>query len=181
MKSNKQVALIVKEDGLIYVNEVPEEPRSGICSPEPRWNCYQLPGCICAREWNPYRTALASAKETAILCVDQEKAHGIIWRNHASQKDRQQGNALKPGIYPIPDLQWEVKEELEYPIDHTSYPPYRQVAILKESTPSTEQLKDIDVTQEEESQDELWKQARHLIEIWDIDGLFKQFIITRKP
>ena len=90
--------------------------------------------CACCQSLAKYESALASAKESAVLVSDQEKAHGIIWRNYASKKDRQHGNELKPGIYPIPGLEWElVAKPVQVGFGRWGY---EQVAILKESTPS---------------------------------------------
>lgn len=33
----------------------------------------------------------------------------------------------------------------------------------------------------QEDQEELWKEARHYIDVWRIEELFKRFKITRKP
>ena len=116
--------LIVKEDGLIYAAEVPEEPTMGICSSEPIPNCYEQPNCLCAKEWKPYRAALASAKESAIPVSDQEKVIRVLLNAHGV-KAMSSFDPIKPkpGIYPIPGLQWKVD------LTHL-------VAILKESTPS---------------------------------------------
>lgn len=122
-------ALIVKEDGLIYVGEVPEEPKFG----NPIYEGVRTE--LIRRD---YQRALASAKDSAILVSDQEKAIGILMLHvdHLIHKRP----ALKPGIYPIPDLQWKVD------LTHL-------VAILKESTPS-----------ETESQEELWSAIEDIVE-----------------
>ena len=154
-------ALIVKDDGLIYAAEVPEEPKRTIWVRDfVRYN----------EDMAKYRSAIASAKESAVLVSDQERAGELIfwdWFNKSGEDDTYL--ALKPGIYPIPDLQWEEDE------GHLC-----KVAILKESTPSTEQ----------ESQEAIWKE---LIDIYDLansssygygylmNRLKSQFTITRKP
>lgn len=92
-------ALIVKDDGLIYVAEVPEEkPLMDISGSE------AYPQMVYDAEMEEYEEALASAKENAVLCADQEKARKILLEYHGD------GNLLQrfEGIYPIPDLQYEV-------------------------------------------------------------------------
>lgn len=96
----KQSALIVKEDGLIYVNEVPEEPE--YCREFKGTDC-QGSECHCMLHKIRYDRALASAKETAVLCADQEQARDLVWQFHKAFYK------VPPGIYPIPDLQWERK------------------------------------------------------------------------
>lgn len=84
-------ALIIKEDGLIYVNEVPDHP------------CEQLPDHDCP--------ICQGARDTAVLCADQEQAREILFvRRCIFPKEI----ALKQatGIYPIEGLKFEVKEEL---------------------------------------------------------------------
>ena len=136
-------ALIVKEDGLIYAAEVPEWPN--YVEDNHLWN-HNLE--------MRYEVALTSAKESALLCADQEKANklligvGVLF-NTATLKP-------KPGIYPIPDLQWEVKrtkkcnpawgsceKESGHKGSHAQFPKFspKQVAILKESTPSEPKIK----------------------------------------
>lgn len=102
----KKSALIVKEDGLIYVNEVPEENEFY------RQDSARLPNSK-TFFMVEYTKALTSAKESAILVSDQEQATGLIYMNASRDNFQHRGNyvvGIKPGIYPIPDLKWEVKE-----------------------------------------------------------------------
>lgn len=195
----QMTALIVKEDGLIYVNEVPEEPKCyhelslshEICETMTEGNC------SCVR----HQQALASAKENAVLCADQEQARDLIFKPgmkviiggevtllewaklYAKVHDggepwqtMKYRLTLKSGIYPIPDLKWEVKErqckdsgtdELGWEVG------FEIVAILTLS----EQPKG------EESQVELWLEVANIIdthsEMHRIPILMTQYTITR--
>lgn len=90
-------SLIVKEDGLIYVNEVPPHYLSGegIKKYSESFN-YSDPRLA-------YEADIASATESAILCADQEQAKDLIWQFHKAFYK------VPPGIYPIHDLRWGVK------------------------------------------------------------------------
>lgn len=152
-----------------------------------------------------YEYALSAAKESAIEFADQEQAEAVLDKvyNGAWRKNKPFDNP-KPGIYPIHGLQWEVIEACSHdscPVDagceHCQKPV--KVAILKESTPSTEQLKDIDVTQLKESEDDLIAEIEDIVEgtyfhvsIYpesvivtekrgSSNSVVKQFTITRKP
>lgn len=142
------VALIVKEDGLIYVNEVPEEPE--YCREFKGTDC-QGSECHCMLHKIRYDRALASAKENAVLCADQEQAKTLILRNHRIEVDLDPIEFTE-GIYPIPDLQWERKGICCSPmppnINHHGYcdecPGYSELSILTLSEqPKGELFKDL--------------------------------------
>jgi hypothetical protein len=88
-------ALIVKEDGLIYVNEVPEEPNWGDCADD--------------NAMDNYYVALASVKESAILCIDQEQVKALVMRYSSMGMDKDGFYQPTVGIHPIPGLTFEVK------------------------------------------------------------------------
>lgn len=137
----KKSALIVKEDGLIYVNQVPEEPKH---------EHYGLTQDDTEDFWDDaeeHKKALASAKETAVLCADQEQARELLFVKHCIFPKE---IALKQatGIYPIPGLQWtkvdaKIARILSTGDKHKQMPLKGEVAILH--SPSTEK---------EESQEE---------------------------
>lgn len=52
--------------GLIPKENMPVEPEEGICSEEPRLNCFDKNGCLCAKEWKPYREALQRTISEAV-------------------------------------------------------------------------------------------------------------------
>ena len=159
-------ALIVKSDGLIYAAELPEEPEKWKEGDSLSYN---------EAAWHYYNEALASAKESAVLVSDQEKAKAIIKEKFGHDLDQMTINTAGYE-YPIPGLQWDVKYDSPLGlIDDSPYVTDKQVAILKESTPSNEQ----------ESQEELWNEVEHYID-WpyqemNVEELMKHFNITRKP
>lgn len=126
-------ALEVKEDGLIYAAEVPEKPSQTT-------GYYPTPS-IAFRE---YDIALASAKESAVLVSDQEKAQQIIINDYLKRGDgppfKYHGSlviGIGEGIYPIPDLQWDVVDVklarvLSTGDKHKQMPLKGDVAILRE-------------------------------------------------
>lgn len=93
-----QKCLIVKEDGLIYAAEVPEEPV--------RTDYEYYYDIAWATTLDLYRRAVQYAKESAVLCADQEKAIGLLYMNASRDNFQFRGDyvvGIKPGIYPIPD------------------------------------------------------------------------------
>lgn len=188
-------ALIVKSDGLIYAAEVPKEPH--VCMSYVLVYC-SLTVCKCHDEQKAYERMVASAKESAVLCADQEKAKEIIKEKFGHDLD--QMNINTSGYeYPIPDLQWEVKEKHEI-LRYTSivtgdlvpHVVSRQVAILKESTNNLKEIVGAfpdfpDTGEMVESQEDIWHDVLRVQEEMSqskkrlIPELMKYFTITRKP
>lgn len=79
-----------------------------------------------------YESEIATLKAKSLKVGNPEVIKGAGTVSISSQGET---------VHPAPEkfYQWpgtvEVKEELEYPIDHTSYPPYIEVAILKLPNP----------------------------------------------
>lgn len=208
-------ALIVKEDGLIYAAELPvgRIDSNGLWSAPESFDWQSAEGLRLYKELanNPspehwYEKALASAKESAVLVSDQEKAIRLIYENLGETTPIWNGwiNMFKknavPKVYPIPGLQWEVKEEtigvLSGASPFGSVSEFREVAILKESS---DHIADVGkmVIPSTESQEELWESAEEiarrslgdrdsssiLAEVrakWVIEDFKKQFNITRR-
>lgn len=134
-------ALIVKDDGLIYVNEVPEQPTVG----GKTYEGIADPGTYNAMK-SDYERALASAKDSAILVSNHNEAFFILQDHYMPRGSKE--FKLVPGIYPIPDLQWEVVDNTYIHEGSGKYWEDEPVkmkrlldlpetyAILKESTPS---------------------------------------------
>lgn len=122
-----QKCLIVKEDGLIYVNEVPEEPEYN----------GEIGHSINVQK--QYYEQLEVAKKNAVLVSNHNQAFFII-QDHFMPKGAKEFKLL-PGIYPIKGLDWEVGSKCELWCSDCKAFDWstcrkRQVAILKESTPS---------------------------------------------
>lgn len=105
MKSMK-TALIVKEDGKIWVNKVPEEPE------------YTGDMDIDMGSGRRYAYGIEAAKDSAVLCADQEQAQQIIIDDRLKRGDvppfKYRGSlviGLGEGIYPIPDLKFTINAE----------------------------------------------------------------------
>lgn len=99
-------------------------------------------------EWRTFKAEELPVKPHEF--IDQIEQYDI-WQEYESEIAALKAKSLKVGNSEIlekvslaeacivetsvPILEWpgtvEVKEELEYPIDHTSYPPYIEVGILK--------------------------------------------------
>ena len=189
-------ALIVKEDGLIYAAEVPEQPKH---TGDPNLDM---------SNGRRYAYGIEAAKESAVLLSDQEKAARLIGQKYqdAYHKTHPMKWDIKPGIYSIEGLDWEVGSKCELWCSDCKAFDWstcrkRQVAILKESTdhiadvgkmvgktdPETEQE-----SQEEESYksliaDVLYSTGRFTPEVCDeiTDMIMKdlkcaEFTITRR-
>lgn len=133
----KSTALEVRGDGQIcLIPDAPIDPRDMIPAEEfsPYVSSYAAPYL------KQYENELTSTER--ILVSNQDVAQELLYNHIEENIDRliRKRPSIKPGIYPIPDLQWEVKEELIGVASNVtpfgSVSEFRQVAILKESTPS---------------------------------------------
>lgn len=114
-------ALIVKEDGLIYVNEVPEDPELCIMLDKSLKSDVSLShiscdilGCACDAKQDNHRKALEAAKSTAVLCADQSAAKGLLYLHGDRSIYDRCGDAVvgfKPGIYPIEGLKCTINAD----------------------------------------------------------------------
>ena len=181
-------ALIVKEDGLIYAAEVAEEPT------KTEYEHYYDVAWLTTLDL--HRRAVQSAKESAVLLSDQEKAARLIGQKYqdAYHKTHPMKWDIKPGIYPIEGLDWEVGSKCELWCSDCKAFDWstcrkRQVAILKEST---DHIADVgkmvgktDPSTEQESQEELWNDVDQNYIRWNdqeikLSDLLKDFKINRK-
>lgn len=97
-------ALIVKEDGLIYVNSIPSEPK--VCMSYVFGHC-RLTVCKCHDEQKAYERMMEAAESTAVLCADQEQAWKILRDAHKVNNVLQ---VFLEAAYPIEGLKFEVKD-----------------------------------------------------------------------
>jgi hypothetical protein len=115
--------LILKPEGWHLIERLPEEPKK---------TCAGKPFCCEGRRCDhlAYQEALQQAIDGAILVGNQDKpeVRDLIWRLWSHSPEG--GVTVQKGkVYPV-EVEYEISEEPEYPIDHTSYPPYGKVAIL---------------------------------------------------
>lgn len=136
----KPTHLEVTPEGIFVIENCPEEPE--LCKLGTQDQCEdrsQFRGtrwvCPCRAKEIDYAAALASCKR--IRCADQEQAKKLAWK--AWKKaigEWVPEKFLEPGIYSLPDVEWEVKEETQHNkriyLDHARREVH-QVAILKES------------------------------------------------
>lgn len=159
-------AAIVKPDGLIYVNEVPEEPK----------NCYNTScsqWCVCPR-MKDYQKALASAKESAILVSDQEHAKTLL--------QQLLGPTIPTNkVFMIPDLKWEVKIHCDEYHAHTKST--CKVAILTPLKPENKTMKNADKSahpapESEHRYDCVYKSGviRNNLSFADINSVYKAVV-----
>lgn len=94
------IALEVKEDGQIWL--IPD------CPKEPNYSEYFEFSCASVRR--DYQKVIASAER--ILVSDQMGAAEILIKAGALVSMEANKPLLNQGIYRIPDLKWEVKEQL---------------------------------------------------------------------
>ena len=136
-------ALIVKEDGLIYAAEVPEHPKDhpNIKSGMDQYSEPLETNGFWLKQLADYEKALASAKESAVLVSDQEKARELIIRKGSISRDKDGFYQPIVGVHPIPDLHWttvdvKIARILSTDGKHKQMPLTGTLAIHKERTPS---------------------------------------------
>lgn len=187
-----QTCLYVREDGKILIGEFLDPP---YMDDSPIWNA-----------------TTDKAKESAAECADQDAAWRLIFRyDSAMQKmtnfkyghnyvDYREGNShhsktVKPGVYPIPGIRYEVREEIIQKADrikcgcpcHIHTDIKHVVACCENGYVDLPEWKEklahiitSVVAKKEESQDELWAEVFTRILQDKVSGIRDEFHITRK-
>jgi hypothetical protein len=176
---------------LIEGDTMPPEPEYGICSEEPRPDCFNNEDCRCGLQWKPYRNALQAAKVSSIPIQDQEKALDIMWRNDPNMHNPISYGDWKHAILkldtiygpfsvgyriefqcrPYDTQDWQSTNEHYWLTVGSSNPcaEKRKIAILYDDTP-----------EKEESQEALLDEL--VTDIFEIgkEAILEKFTITRK-
>lgn len=192
-------ALEVKEDGTIWlIVDAPEEPKytDYVQHTKYYWQVNKF-----ERAKRNYEKKIASAER--LLVGNQEVAQKILYPLTKHKINASFGEwkaeGIKPGIYPIPGLKFEMKEACandSCPVDTSCEHCQKPVNVAIVSLPESDSTKHAHTESTTESQEELWSAVEDIVEdkigtyypdlptgqltFNIVEALKEQFTMTRK-